>query len=206
MDSAKKVLVTGAGGFIGHHLVTRLKDSGHWVRGVDIKHPEFTESDADEFLLLDLTDPQSAVTACTGIDEVYALAADMGGMGYISANHSKILRQNFLINVHTIDAAARERREPISLYIVCVHLPGVPPGDHGCHAAEGSRRLPGPASGRLRVGEADRRATVHLLRATISGSRRAPFGSTTSSARWAHGTAGARSLRPRCAERSRPPS
>ena len=121
-QATTRVLVTGAGGFIGHHLVTRLKEHGYWVRGVDIKVPEFSATDADEFALLDLTDPQSALTACTQIDEVYALAADMGGMGYISNHHSKILRQNFLINVHTIDAA-RRAAWPISLHVIRMYLP-----------------------------------------------------------------------------------
>lgn len=100
-----RVLVTGAGGFIGHHLVTRLKDLGYWVRGVDIKYPEFTDVDADEFEILDLRRWDNCLQATRGIDHVYALAADMGGMGFISANHATILRNNSLINMHTLDAA-----------------------------------------------------------------------------------------------------
>jgi GDP-D-mannose 3', 5'-epimerase len=100
-----RVLVTGAGGFIGHHLVTRLKGEGYWVRGVDIKHPEYTESDADEFEILDLRRFDDALRAMRGIGQVYALAADMGGMGFISANHATIFANNALINLHTIDAA-----------------------------------------------------------------------------------------------------
>jgi nucleoside-diphosphate-sugar epimerase len=103
----KRVLVTGAGGFIGHHLTKSLKERGYWVRGVDVKEPEYEPSPADEFALLDLRDPANCVEAVGGISEVYALAADMGGMGYISAHHSKILHDNFLINLHTVDAAAR---------------------------------------------------------------------------------------------------
>lgn len=101
----KRVLVTGAGGFIGHHLVTFLKDKGYWVRGVDIKRPEFTHSDADEFLMLDLRRWENCLTATQNIDEVYALAADMGGMGFISKYHAQILHNNILINTHTIEAA-----------------------------------------------------------------------------------------------------
>jgi GDP-D-mannose 3', 5'-epimerase len=100
-----RVLVTGAGGFIGSHLVTFLKDRGHWVRGVDLKAPEFRATDADEFLLLDLRERASADAAVVGVDQVYALAADMGGMGYISAHHALILHGNALINLHTLEAA-----------------------------------------------------------------------------------------------------
>jgi len=100
-----KVLVTGAGGFIGHHLVTFLKHRGYWVRGVDQKMPEYTKTDADEFLRLDLRRWENCLTATRGIDEVYALAADMGGMGFISAHHAQILHNNALINLHTLEAA-----------------------------------------------------------------------------------------------------
>ena len=101
----EKVVVTGAGGFIGHHLVTYLKMRGYWVRGVDIKPPEYTDTDADEFEILDLRKWDSCLQALRDVDHVYALAADMGGMGFISANHAVILRNNALINLHTMDAA-----------------------------------------------------------------------------------------------------
>lgn len=100
-----KVLVTGAGGFIGHHLVTYLKNKGYWVRGVDIKEPEYALTDADEFKLLDLRRWENCLEATEGMDHVYALAADMGGMGFISSHHAQILHNNILINVHTLDAA-----------------------------------------------------------------------------------------------------
>ena len=101
----ERVLVTGAGGFIGHHLVTSLKQHGYWVRGVDIKLPEFTDVDADEFELLDLRLWADCLQATRNVDHVYALAADMGGMGFISKNHATILRNNSLINLHTLEAA-----------------------------------------------------------------------------------------------------
>lgn len=105
-----RVLVTGAGGFIGHHLVKRLKEQGNWVRGVDIKEPEFEPTAADEFMLLDLRDPANAAKAFDiegGFDDVYGLAADMGGMGFISNHHSLILHNNLLININSIEAAAQ---------------------------------------------------------------------------------------------------
>jgi nucleoside-diphosphate-sugar epimerase len=105
MSDAKKILVTGAGGFIGHHLVTYLKTQGHWVRGVDVKRPEYAPTDADDFLLKDLREPANAVAATRGVDHVYALAADMGGMGYISAHHATILHNNALINLNTLEGA-----------------------------------------------------------------------------------------------------
>lgn len=100
-----RVLVTGASGFIGHHLVTLLKQRGYWVRGVDIGLPEYTAVDADEFEIRDLRRPDECLMATRAIDHVYALAADMGGMGFISANHGTILRNNALININTLEAA-----------------------------------------------------------------------------------------------------
>jgi nucleoside-diphosphate-sugar epimerase len=114
MPEPVRILVTGAGGFIGHHLVSYLKQRGHWVRGVDIKEPEYSPIDADEFELLDLRRWENCLRATRGVAQVYALAADMGGMGFISSHHAEILHNNSLINLHTLDAA---RQNGVSRYL-----------------------------------------------------------------------------------------
>ena len=106
----KTALVCGAGGFIGHHLAGLLKSEGYWVRGADIHEQEFAPSPADEFQVLDLRDPEAcraAVSAPSGpVDEVYQLAADMGGMGCIHSAECEIMTNSALINIHMINAAA----------------------------------------------------------------------------------------------------
>src|ERR1700742_2678547 len=98
-------LVTGAGGFIGHHLVSYLKAAGYRVRGVDIKRPEYSGTDADEFMLLDLREQNNCQACTVGMDFVYHLAADMGGIGYITASHAGIAYNNSLMNLHMLEAA-----------------------------------------------------------------------------------------------------
>src|ERR671921_96563 len=100
-----RVLVSGAGGFIGHHLVKYLGSKGYWVRGADIKYPEYESSEAHEFELLDLRRFDNCLIATRGVDEVYHLAADMGGIGYITAFHAEIARNSAMINLHMLEAA-----------------------------------------------------------------------------------------------------
>jgi GDP-D-mannose 3', 5'-epimerase len=103
----KHAIVTGAGGFIGAHLVERLKAEGYWVCGIDLKHPEFAPSAADEFRIADLRSEEETERALRSpthdpIDEIYLLAADMGGMGFIGSHHADVLANNLAINVNAI--------------------------------------------------------------------------------------------------------
>ena len=107
MTKQTKVLVTGAGGFIGHHLTKYLVNRGYFVRGVDIKAPEYEPTSADEFLFLDLSKADNCLQATEGMDEVYGLAANMGGIGFIENNKAVIVRDNTLINLNSIEAARR---------------------------------------------------------------------------------------------------
>lgn len=106
--------MTGGGGFIGSHLVAALKRNGDWVRAADLKRPEYNTSEADEFCLLDLRRWEDCRVATNDIDEVYALAASVGGMGFISSHHASILHDNTLISTHTLEAA---REAGVSRYL-----------------------------------------------------------------------------------------
>jgi nucleoside-diphosphate-sugar epimerase len=106
---AKKILVAGAGGFIGGHVVKRLKREGMWVRGVDIKPHEFSASVADEFIQGDLREPGFVRDAVRGIDEVYQLAADMGGAGYIftGLHDAAVMHNSATINLNVLEYGCR---------------------------------------------------------------------------------------------------
>src|SRR5439155_17515208 len=101
----ERVLVTGAGGFIGHHLTKYLVARGYWVRGVDLKEPEYEPSQAHDFQLLDLRRWESTLRATRGVDEVFQLAANMGGIGFIESHKAEIMRDSALIDLHMIEAA-----------------------------------------------------------------------------------------------------
>ncbi len=102
---ATRVAVTGAGGFIGHHLAKYLVAKGYWVRGVDLKEPEYEPSPAAEFELLDLRRWDNCLLATRGVEEVYHLAADMGGIGYIDNHHVDAARNNVLASTHMLEAS-----------------------------------------------------------------------------------------------------
>lgn len=119
----KRILVCGAGGFIGSHLVNKLVEEGFYVRGVDLKEPEWSKSKAQEFMLADLRETDQAAEALSGdFDHVYQLAADMGGMGFIHSAETEIMRNSMLINLNVIDQAARNGVEKYFLASsVCVY-------------------------------------------------------------------------------------
>ena len=107
----KRALVCGAGGFIGSHLVKRLKKEGYWVRGVDLKRPEFSQTQADEFIIGDLRDQKVCdLVVDTSIDEVYQLAADMGGAGYIftGANDANVMHNSATINLNIVEECKKK--------------------------------------------------------------------------------------------------
>ena len=109
----KKALVCGAGGFIGSHLVTFLKKKGFWVRGADLKFPEYGDTDADEFQIFDLKLLKNCQKAIEGVNVVYQLAADMGGAGYVFSkdNDANIMHNSALINLHMADLAVKHKIE-----------------------------------------------------------------------------------------------
>lgn len=101
----KRILVCGAGGFIGGHLVKRLRSEGYWVRGVDLKHHEFSPTRANEFVIGDLRDPAVVRSVLAEIDEVYQLAADMGGAGYIftGEHDAAVMHNSAMINLNVLE-------------------------------------------------------------------------------------------------------
>jgi nucleoside-diphosphate-sugar epimerase len=120
-----RAVVTGAGGFIGHHLVSYLKAEGYMVRGVDIKLPEYEPTEADEFLKADLRYAENCMAAVEGMDLVYNLAADMGGIGYISGSHAVVAHNNSLLNLYMLDAARHHQvRQFLFSSSACVYPHG----------------------------------------------------------------------------------
>ena len=126
MSKKKRVLVTGAGGFVGSHLIKLLKKEGCWVRGVDIKRPEYSKTAADEFAILDLRIKKNCTKALKvygGFDEVYQLAADRGGAGSMVPGACDMMHNNVLINVYMISEAVKLKKKPKFFFSssVCVY-------------------------------------------------------------------------------------
>lgn len=121
-----KCLVTGAGGFIGTHLVEKLKAQGHWVRGADVRRPRWSFSPADEFHIVDLRHRTYAKQACLGMDWVFHLAANMGGMGFITRHEAEIMRDNTALDLNMIWSAEQMGVErffyPSSVCVYPAHL------------------------------------------------------------------------------------
>ncbi len=112
----KKAVVMGAGGFIGSHMVKRLKSEGFWVRGVDLKHTEFSESLADDFVIGDLRDPALVASVIdNNMDELYQFAADMGGAGYIFVgdNDANVMHNSGLINLNVVHESLKKSVQKI---------------------------------------------------------------------------------------------
>lgn len=107
----ERVLVTGAGGFIGNHLVTYLKKLGYHVTGADIKYPQFSKTEADVFFNVDLREKRNCDLVTKRIDHIYHLAADMGGMGYLANHHAQVMYNNSVIDLHMLDAAKRNNAQ-----------------------------------------------------------------------------------------------
>ena len=163
MANKTRILVTGAGGFIGHHLVKRLKKDGHWVRGVDIKRPEYEASAADDFQVLDLRIWENCLTATQGIDQVYNLAADMGGIGYITAFLADISKNNILINAHMLEASKQNGVQKFLFSSSACVYAQYKQKTAGRRSAEGRGRVSGRSRAGLWLGEAVRRGTLPLL-------------------------------------------
>lgn len=119
MIRTKKALVMGAGGFIGTHLVTDLVKRGFWVRGVDIKYPEYCATDADEFIVADLSTEAGIKSALDQpFDEIFQLAADMGGAGYIFSgeNDAQVMRNSSLINLLFLKSLEQQQDQPPKVF------------------------------------------------------------------------------------------
>lgn len=145
--------MTGAGGFIGHHLVSFLRAQEYWVRGADLEFPEFSSTEAHEFSLLDLRRWENCLEATARMDEVYALAADMGGMGFISCNHAQILHNNSLMNLHCIEAARQNRvRRYLYTSSACVY-PEYKQTQARCAPLNEEDAYPAAPARRIRMGE-----------------------------------------------------
>jgi nucleoside-diphosphate-sugar epimerase len=142
----KKALVTGAGGFVGTHLIRKLKRERYWIRGVDLKKPQYSKTQADEFLILDLRKQKNCTKSLKiygGFDEVYNLAADRGGAGYMEPFAAEMMKNNVLINVYMITEAVKLKRKPLFFFSssVCIYK-DMDPKDPVINEAEAYPALP----------------------------------------------------------------
>ena len=173
----KKALVCGAGGFIGGHLVKRLKQEGFWVRGVDLKFHEYAETEADDFVIGDLRDQDLCRAVIdTRFDEVYQLAADMGGAGYIftGEHDADVMHNSATINLNVLDICYRRNIRTIFYSSSACMYPAYNQEDPDNPEMLGGVRLSGRAGQRIWLGEAVQRAAVSRLPAQLrhAGARR----------------------------------
>ena len=164
--TGKVALVCGAGGFIGHHLVRRLKREGFWVRGTDLKFPRFSETEADDFMIGDLRDPYFVRHVIDRrFDEIYQLAADMGGAGYIftGEHDADVMHNSASINLNILHAAhARNNKRIFYSSSACMYpeYNQLDPDNPNCAEVE---LLSGRTGQRVRLGEAVQRAALPRL-------------------------------------------
>lgn len=116
-----KIAVMGAGGFIGSHLVRFLKEKGYWVRGVDLKYPEFSQTEADEFIIADLREFQNCLKVVKDIGKIYQLAADMGGIGFITSHNSEPYMNSLRINLNMAEAATIQKARILFSSSACIY-------------------------------------------------------------------------------------
>ena len=166
-DQPTRVLVTGAGGFIGHHLVTYLKQRGYWVRGVDLKYPEYTPVDADEFELRDLRRWDECLRGDQGRRPRVRPRRRHGRDGVHLRQPRRHPAQQRAHQPPHARGGAPQRGVPLPVQLLGMHLPGAPADRGRRRPAQGGGRLPGPAAGRLRVGEAGHRAALPVLRRRV---------------------------------------
>ncbi len=162
----RSALVCGAGGFIGGHLVTRLKSEGFWVRGVDLKYHEYAVSPADDFLIGDLRDPYFCRQVVDRrFDEVYQLAADMGGAGFIFVgdNDADIMHNSGMVNFNVLDACQKRGVERIFYSSSACMYPAYNQIDPQLAQLRREFRVSGRARQRIRMGEAFQRAALSCL-------------------------------------------
>ena len=163
----KRVLVNGAGGFIGGHLVKRLKAEGFWVRAVDLKRHEYNEPPADEFVVGDLRDQNVARAAVDGIEEVYQLAADMGGAGYIftGEHDAAVMHNSATINLNTLEFGHQAGVKKFFYSSSACIYPAYNQTDPDNPKVLGRIRLSGCSRLRIRLGKAVQRASVPVVHA-----------------------------------------